>query len=178
MKRFLTIALAVALLLGLILASPAGRGRIRAFAHRTHVLGERPLPKGQCTWYAQQRAADSGWRIRFDVDHDRHARNWWRKVVNGQRSATPAPGAVMIVDAWEGNPFGHVAYVEAVRDADHWTVTHANFAIGTAIGSREGVSVYEVDCERTSDGLRLAGSDRRFQLTGFLLPLSSGRRAR
>lgn len=76
----------------------------------------------------------------------------------------------MVLDAWEGNCYGHVAYVERVQDAEHWTITHANFAVGTIAGWREGIPIYRTECEKTPEGVRLIGTGQPFRLTGFLLP--------
>src|ERR1043166_7547695 len=82
------------------------------------------LHVGECTWYALERANQNGWEIKFDVNWGRHARNWWEKVQNAERSDQPVPGSIMVLDSWKGNPYGHVAYVEQVENTNEWRVTH------------------------------------------------------
>ncbi|MGC4046539.1 MAG: CHAP domain-containing protein [Armatimonas sp.] len=126
-----------------------------------------PLPTGQCTWYAFGRAAEAGWNIRFDVNSGRHARLWWKKVTNAQKSQTPTPGAVLVLDAWPGNEYGHVAYVESVENGNSFTITHANFSVGNPVGTREGVVIYRASAHVTSDGISLEGRPP-LPLVGFL----------
>ncbi len=125
-----TASLAVLVLVTLLMVPNAWqRLRNRVLPERDANLSwmRRPLPKGECTWYACVRAADDGWWLRFDTDSGRHARHWTKKVTNATRSDTPTAGSVMVLDAWDGNPYGHVAYVEHVSaDGKRWTVTHAN----------------------------------------------------
>lgn len=126
-----------------------------------------PLPTGQCTWYAFGRAAEAGWRIRFDVNNGRHARLWWKKVTNAQKSQMPTPGAVLVLDAWPGNEYGHVAYVESVESGNSFTITHANFNVGSPVGTREGVVVYRASAHVTPKGISLDGHPP-LPLVGFL----------
>jgi surface antigen len=130
--------------------------RIKAFA------------KGECTWYAFERAQDDGWRIRFDKPYGRHARAWWEKVTNTAHSSAPEAGAIMVLDKWPGNPYGHVCYVERVISADHWIISHANMHIGKPSAVRDGVPVYEADVVRAPGGIRLAGNPTVLYLRGFL----------
>lgn len=132
--------------------------------------GGSTLPKGQCTWYAWERAREAGWKIRFDVPYNRHAKNWWVKVTNGSKGQAPRAGSVMILGAWPGNPYGHVGYVESVRDNDHWTITHANFGVGDYVGNRDNIPYYRAECERTERGIRLTQDGRDFPLVGFVSP--------
>lgn len=129
-----------------------------------------PLPKGQCTWYAFGRAAEAGWKIRFDVNSGRHGRNWWEKVTNAKKSDTPVAGAVLVLDAWLGNEYGHVAYVEKVLDNGSFEITHANFAAGETVTQREGVTVYRASCTQTEASVSIAGG-APLPLRGFLVPV-------
>lgn len=74
----------------------------------------------------------------------------------------------MVLGAWEGNPYGHVAYVEKVLNSNEWIVTHSNFAIGTAEASLDEVRIYRVKCRRIKEGVLLEGSRQVFPLRGFL----------
>jgi surface antigen len=126
------------------------------------------LQRGQCTWYAHQRAQDFGWRLSFSAPYGRHAHAWWDMVVNAERGKEPRVNSVMVLDAWPGNPHGHVAFVERVDGPDHWTVTHTNFALGRLSQRRAGVPVYRAAAERVVDGVRLADGKTVFPLRGFL----------
>lgn len=129
----------------------------------------RALPTGECTWYACVRAMDAGWDIRFDTPHGRHARLWWTKVTNAERSQVVVPGAVLVMDAWPGNEYGHVAYVESVRADGVFEITHANYAVGALCAQREGVAIYRARAQLRSGGVAL--EDRPpLPLVGFLTP--------
>src|SRR2546427_9860922 len=75
---------------------------------RHYRRAHRPLERGQCTWYALERAHDAGWDIKFDQPFGRHARAWWDKVTNAERGTEPKAGAIMVFDKWPGNPYGNV----------------------------------------------------------------------
>jgi surface antigen len=139
-----------------------------AMAFGAQELRSAGFPRGQCTWYAYLRAQESGWSIIFDKPYNRHAIRWWEKVTNAKQISNPAEGSVMVLDAWEGNPYGHVAYVEKVLNKNQWIVTHANFGLGSAIKELDGVKIYEAKCERTEGGVLLQGSKQVFKLRGFL----------
>ena len=109
-----------------------------------------------------------GWHLQFDEPSDRHATKWWDKVTNAGKDTDPKEGAVMVLGAWEGNPYGHVAYVEKVLNSNEWIVTHSNFAIGTAEASLDEVRIYRVKCRRIKEGVLLEGSRQVFPLRGFL----------
>jgi surface antigen len=126
------------------------------------------LPQGQCTWYAFLCAQQAGWNIQFDKPYDRHATKWWDKVTNAEKTTEPKAGAIMVLDAWEGNPYGHVAYVEKVINSNEWIVTHANFAVGTAATPMDEIPVYRVKCQKTKAGILLEGRQQIFTLKGFL----------
>ena len=160
-RRLIWITCGIALL-GLVYAVIP---RVREY-RRSHST----LPKGECTWYAFERANENGWRIRFAVNWGRHARNWWEKVQNAERSDAPRAGAIMVLDAWRGNPYGHVAYVERVENGGAWRITQANMSVGNPEGDLDGVPVYEATCERTPRGIRFRGSRAEFRLRGFLCP--------
>jgi hypothetical protein len=168
MKRIGKIGLATLAVLALGGASTIGIRRtlhlpiLPAFLRPAH-----PLPAGQCTWYAFGRANEAGWRIRFDINSGRHARLWWKKVTNARKSQTPTSGAILVLDAWPGNQYGHVAYVERVESEGRFTITHANFGIGKPIGTREGFPIYRATARITPTGISLEGHPP-LPLVGFL----------
>ena len=161
MKRRKLFGLAVGVSLGIAAAVWQSRATLRN-------LLPRPLPKGECTWYVAARAAESGWSIHFDTNTDRHARAWWEKITNARKSQTPVVGAVMVLDAWLGNSYGHVGYVEKVNPDGSFEITHANFAKGKEVGQRENVTIYRASCKLTADGVSLA-DDPALPLRGFLI---------
>jgi surface antigen len=91
-------------------------------------------------------------------------------VQNAERSDVPQPGAIMVLDAWRGNPYGHVAYVEQVESDRVWRITHANMTIGDPAGELGEVPVYTAICERSANGIRFRGFRPEFRLRGFLHP--------
>ena len=140
------------------------------FGIRQYRRRPKPLERGQCTWYAFERARQAGWEIAFDLPYGRHARAWWEKVINGGRGSEPRVGSIMVLDAWPGNPYGHVGYVESVETPSAWTVSHANYAIGAPDRNLEGVSILRVRCERSSGGVQLGSHPEPLALRGFLYP--------
>lgn len=154
-------SIAAAIMAGAFIVRPAIR------SHYTS------LQRGQCTWYAFQRAGDDGWHIVFDTNWGRHGRAWWDKVVNAERGDKPRPGAIMVLDAWPGNEYGHVAYVDSVENDNRWTISQANMSAPETCGEREGVTIYKAVIERAPGGVRFAGSVHVFRLRGFLYPPSN-----
>ncbi len=128
------------------------------------------LPVGQCTWHAFGRAAEDGWAIRFDTNSGRHARLWWNKVQNACKTQTPTPGSILVLDAWPGNEYGHVAYVESVEPGGKtFTISHANFAVGQSSGVRQGVTIFRARATLVEKGVSLEGR-APLPLVGFLSP--------
>lgn len=178
MKRLPAIGIPLAILGGLLLATfllvpnALQRLRNRVLPERDASLAwmRRPLPKGQCTWYACVRAADDGWRLRFDTDYGRHALHWGQKVTNAEKSQTPTVGSLMVLDAWEGNPYGHVAYVEQVSpNGKQWTISHANWAVGQLSHTRATVPIYKANCTATNNhGVLLEEQSQIYPLRHFL----------
>jgi surface antigen len=164
-RRFWVLA---CLVVGLAAAPLLLVDRPRSRSHTT-------LPRGQCTWYAAERAWDAGWGIKFDTNWGRHARHWPEKVVNATPSDRPRRGAIMVVDAWPGNEYGHVAYVEEVESDDRWIISHANMSAGEPCGTRDGFTVYRSLCERTSRGVSFDGRRPHLRLRTFLIPKVASR---
>ncbi|HWA82640.1 MAG TPA: CHAP domain-containing protein [Fimbriimonadaceae bacterium] len=127
-----------------------------------------PLAVGQCTWYAYERAHENDWSIRFDHPWGRHAKAWPQRVTNARLSQTPAVGEIMVLDGWKGNDYGHVAYVESVQDANHWTVSHANMAVGSEVRHLSGIPICLVDVVRQGKVVAFEGRPDKFSLIGFL----------
>jgi surface antigen len=68
------------------------------------------------------------------------------------------PGSILVLDAWPGNEYGHVAYVESVEsDGKTFTISHANFAVGQPSGVREGVTIYQARAKIVKKGVALEG---------------------
>lgn len=128
----------------------------------------KPLPKGECTWYAWQRAAESGWEIKFDLPYGRHAKYWPKRVINASLVATPKKGDLMILDSWPGNPYGHVVYVEEVRSPRKVVVTHANMRGGSESRKLDGVTVRRAEVDLVKGGAVFNDGAKPLLLIGFL----------
>lgn len=77
----------------------------------------------------------------------------------------------MVLDAWKGNPYGHVAYVEAVQDTNHWTISHANMNVGEDFAKLGDVPIRKVVCVSNPDHtVSFKGFRHQFHLLGFLTP--------
>ncbi|MFH0907012.1 MAG: LysM peptidoglycan-binding domain-containing protein [bacterium] len=81
----------------------------------------RSFPYGQCTWYIAQK------RI---VEWSGHAKSWLTNAVayGYKTGTTPQLGAIMVMTegGWLGRLYGHVAYVESVKDG--WvTISEMNY---------------------------------------------------
>jgi len=128
----------------------------------------RPLPVGQCTWYAAERAAESGWKINFRQQFGRDAKNWAALVSNATIENFPTPGSLLVLDAWPGNPYGHVAYVESVSEPNKITITHCNMSAGEEIAERQGATVRKCEVNLTGNFAQFNGSKSKFKVIGFL----------
>lgn len=129
--------------------------------------------KGECTWYADGRCAESGWTLRFSQNYGRDARRWYDLVTNGSCAAGPRAGAIMVLDGWSTNPAGHVSYVEAVLNGGtRWRVTHANWNVGgTVVRTIDGVQIRQHEFEfvpGTTNQVRTVGGSRTYPLRGFI----------
>ncbi len=128
------------------------------------------FPKGQCTWYAFERALDAGNRIRFKQSYGRDAKSWPTLAVTSRMTQTPTPGSIMVLDAWDGNPFGHVAYVESVQSPKAWTISHANMKVGEEFAKLSGITIRKAKCTKQPDGTMVFdGYTTHFHLAGFLV---------
>lgn len=123
---------------------------------------------GQCTWYVWHRAMESGWEIKFDQPYGRHAKNWPQRVTNAELVAKPERGTIVVLDAWKGNPYGHVAYVESVAANGQLTLTHANMAIGDQVRTVDEKPVRQVRGSYTNGQLTLDGQTSSYKVLGFL----------
>jgi len=126
---------------------------------------------GQCTWYCDGRANESGWRLKFSQTSGRDARRWYDLVTNGYCAAGARAGSIMVLDGWSGNPAGHVAYVESVQSNGRWTVTHANWPGGTTVRTISGVPIRQVQFELvpgSTTRVRIVGGTSSFPLRGFI----------
>jgi surface antigen len=129
----------------------------------------RELPVGECTWYAASRAKEAGWNLEFKQQFGRDARKWGEIISNGKLEQEPVVGSLMVLDAWGANPFGHVAYVEEVADATHFTVTHANMMVGVKVFAKNGVPIRRIDVEKDGNMVSFGDGKADFKLIGFLV---------
>lgn len=135
----------------------------------------RSFPTGECTWYVYERAKEDGWTLWFSTNSDRHAYRWWDIVYWAYRTSSPVGGSVMVLDRWDSNPYGHVAWVERSNNNDQWYVTHCNFRAGTYLGTWRGVARYGTWFSRipgTSSvviGTNPWSGGKRYPLRGFLV---------
>jgi len=128
----------------------------------------RPLPKGQCTWYAAERVQDDGWTLVFDTNAGRHAKAWPQKVQNATLAHEPVAGSILVLDAWKGNPYGHVGYVESMGNNGDFDLTHANFKRGEVCDTRDGVTVYRAHCHLSNNSVVVADGTP-LPMLGFLV---------
>lgn len=142
---------------GVLLARPAVRKML-----------PKPLPKGECTWYAWERAAESGWEIKFDLPYGRHAKEWPKRVVNASLVNTPEKGDLLILDAWPGNPYGHVVYVEEVKSPQSVVVTHANMKGGNEVRKLDGVTVRRAEVSLGKGRAVFSKGAKPLPVIGFL----------
>lgn len=100
------------------------------------------FPTGQCTWYADGKAASKGWKLKFAKSRS-DAYNWYKKgyIVNAAQGTIGLPGDLLIFgngndsngrDYSKGH-HGHVAYIISRgywNGKRAWTVRHANWGAG------------------------------------------------
>ncbi|MEQ1932538.1 MAG: CHAP domain-containing protein [Fimbriimonadaceae bacterium] len=126
------------------------------------------LSEGQCTWYVVERAKRDNWKIAFDLPYGRHARFWPERVQGVKLVQIPTAGAIMVLGAWPGNEYGHVAYIESVQDLSHFTISHANMTAGQSVSLLNGHEIREADVALTGHSVLFEGSKEDFPLIGFL----------
>lgn len=128
----------------------------------------RPFPVGQCTWYAVNRAKQDGWNLQFTQQYGRDAKDWAKLFSNSELQSNPTPGSIMVLNEWGGNPYGHVAYVESVEDANHFSVTHANMSAGEQCATQSGVVIRKCSIIREGDFVRFNKKGPNLRIIGFL----------
>lgn len=128
----------------------------------------RPLPAGQCTWYAEARAKEAGWTLEFRKQYGRDARKWGEMVSNGELSMTPTVGSLMLLDAWDTNPYGHVAYVEKVEWPDRIQISHMNMGMGEVVEHRDHYPVRRAKILIRDGEISFAEIGATYRLIGFL----------
>lgn len=127
-----------------------------------------PFATGQCTWYADKRAAETGWNLQFSKNSGRDAKNWWEMVTNANRGQDPRGGAILVLDGGSGlPPQGHVGYVESANGSN-FTITHANFSQQRVVRTLDKVSIYEATFVKVNGGVRLSNGRTVYKLKGFL----------
>lgn len=130
------------------------------------------FPSGQCTWYADGRAYETGWRLKFSVNSGRDARLWPNVLLNGACAVGPQAGTIMVLDGWSANPYGHVAYIESVQAGGKWTVTHANWGTGTVDRYISGYPIRKTQFEfvpGSSTKVRVVGGSTSYPLREFII---------
>ena len=130
------------------------------------------FPQGQCTWYVDGRAYETGWRLQFTRSTGRDARLWYDLLVYGACAAGPQPGTIMVIDGWPANPYGHVAYVESTQTGGKWTVTHANWGSGTVTRTINGYPIRQTQFEfvpGSTTRVRVVNGKTSYPLRGFII---------
>lgn len=98
--------------------------------------------KGNCVWWAGHKRPD----LNFPhLGVQRHGKNWlwYAEQYHFPTSQTPVQGAIMVIDQYKNNIYGHVAYVESVSADGTLTVSEQdNFgSLGTGVGTQTGIYV-------------------------------------
>ena len=127
------------------------------------------FPRGQCTWWADGRANERGWRLRFSSTSGRNAYKWWDMVTNANKGQLGLSGDIMVLDRWTGNAYGHVGIVEtSVTRGSSWKVSHANWNAGSVFRYVEGVPIRMASVKKVSPGRVSFGGTSSYPLRGFL----------
>ena len=105
-----------------------------AATHNTLAAEATVSPNGfkspECTYGADMLTSSYGWLLKFSQSYGRDAKLWPALITNGAQTTNPQAGALMVLDAWDTNPAGHVAWVWG--RSGYWTcVLHTNMKVGT-----------------------------------------------
>jgi surface antigen len=126
------------------------------------------LPKGECTWYVDGRAKETGWNLKFSANYGRYANYWWTMVTNAKQGQLGYSGDIMVLNSWKGNSYGHVAFVESSTPGSSWNVTHANWKTGKPTNTIEKQSIYKATFVKSGSSVQLSGTGSKYPLLGFL----------
>jgi surface antigen len=127
------------------------------------------FPQGQCTWYADGRAAEAAWRLRFSRAWGRDARVWPDLIVNGVCVGVRRNAILVLNSRNTPGGAGHVAWVESVQQGGRFTVTHANFASGRIVRWIAGVPIRATQFEFAGPGrVRVVGGNTTYDVRTFI----------
>ncbi|MCA9365130.1 MAG: CHAP domain-containing protein, partial [Candidatus Moranbacteria bacterium] len=100
-----------------------------------------------------------------------NAKEWYGNVsllrIGYTQSSSPAPGAIIVLNSWSGNEYGHVGTMEFV--SQDWNIDHANW---NNDGKINGLMLVE-----SIDGwkkVRINGGKSEYPVRGFLIPPPHG----
>lgn len=119
-----------------------------------------------CTWWVDWCVStNNGNNPTVDFRSAGCAAEWWNGVEYCQQSSTPVVGSVMVIGSCARLLAGHVAYVIAVQDNKHFTITHANYPWPT--NTAPHISI----CTINAAGEVIIDSEQHsLPLLGFLRP--------
>jgi len=92
----------------------------------------------QCTWGVDMLTYSFGWELDFSQAWGRDARLWPELLENGGSTSRPNRGDILVLDGWDQNSYGHVAWVWYVEQdtqsgyGGYYTlVIHTNWRAGS-----------------------------------------------
>ena len=119
----------------------------------TRAAGCNPFSKGWCTWYAAQKwNCDWG----YGLPSRRDAKYWYDDGGRYRRGGSPQERAIMVLNGWGSNPYGHVAIVERVLGGSSFEVSHMNWQ-GFNVVSRETFQISGSSVKRNGKTYPLKG---------------------
>ncbi len=145
-----------------------------AAAVRGEAWSPNGLPAGQCTWYVDGKVYKDGWRLKFSQNYGRHAYKWWDLVTNANKGQLGLHGDIMVLNKWDGNQYGHVAYVESSTPGQKWDVSHANWYGNYKTQNIDGKNykIYYGTYKKVSEGkVNYNGGSSKYPLRGRPYPL-------
>ncbi len=133
--------------------------------------------KGYCTWYADGRFAEyHGVKLEFSRRDRTNAKTWFDRVSNLEKKQTPSVGDIVVFKAStkrKRDPFGHVAFVEAV-EGDNIIVSQGNFNYpGHKAKAFRKIDGKKISVDLMVPGskpgrMRVEGCTHEFVLAGYL----------
>ncbi len=104
-----------------------------AVINSSHAADATVSPNGfkspECTWSTDLLTSSYGWPLKFSVTSGRDAKRWPSQITNGNLTTNPQAGDLMVLDGWDTNPYGHVAWVW-YREGNWVLVLHTNMRVG------------------------------------------------
>ena len=122
----------------------------------------------ECTYGVDMLTAADGWNLQFSQSSGRDARKWNTVISNGSVTTDPQAGDVMVLGAWDGNSFGHVAWLWG-RWGEYVLVIHTNMRIGTDFFAYGGAT-FRYAWFRYTGGRQIVCLDngKTYPLTAFI----------